>query len=73
MSFRTKMSVTKFVFLELSFVLSFVTIWNTINWLDNQIFETILSMVFSFYFAQKWLKYTDVDSILKEEKKEEDK
>ena len=48
-----RLSVTKLVFLMLATVLSFVTIWNTVYGLDNKIFETIISMVFSFYFAQK--------------------
>ena len=65
-----RLSVTKLVFLMLALVLSFVTIWNTVYWLDNKIFETIISMVFSFYFAQKWITYDSVDSIVRQEKKD---
>ena len=68
--FWSKVSVTKLVFFMLALVLSFVTIWNTVYWLDNKIFETIISMVFSFYFAQKWISYDSVDSILKEDNKD---
>ena len=69
-NFWSKLSVTKLVFFILALVLSFVTIWNTVYGLDNKIFETIISMVFSFYFAQKWISYDNVDSILKEDKKD---
>jgi len=65
-----RLSVTKLVFLMLATVLSFVTIWNTVYWLDNKIFETIISMVFSFYFAQKWIAYDSVDSIVRQDKKD---
>ena len=65
-----RLSVTKLVFLMLATVLSFVTIWNTVYGLDNKIFETIISMVFSFYFAQKWITYDSVDSIVRQDKKD---
>lgn len=65
------LSVTKLVFLILTLVLSFVTVWNTLKWLDNKIFETIISMTFAFYFWQKWLKYDDVDSMVKGSNQEE--
>lgn len=65
------LSVTKLVFLILTLVLSFVTVWNTLKWLDNKIFETIISMTFAFYFWQKWLKYDDVDSMVKSSNQEE--
>jgi hypothetical protein len=66
-SLREKMSITKLVFLILALVLAFNTIWNTVHWLDNQIFETIISMTFSFYFAQKGLTYTTPDSLMKKD------
>ena len=59
------LSVTKLVFLILTLVLSFVTVWNTLKGLDNKIFETIISMTFAFYFWQKWLKYDEVDTMIK--------
>lgn len=65
-----RFSVTKLVFLILTLVLCFVTIWNTVHWLDNQIFETVLSMTFAFYFWQKALKYDSIDSLVEEEPKE---
>ena len=65
------LSVTKLVFLILTLVLSFVTVWNTLKWLDNKIFETIISMTFAFYFWQKWLKYDDVDSMVKSSSQED--
>lgn len=68
--FLSKVSVTKLVFFMLALVLSFVTIWNTVYGLDNKIFETIISMVFSFYFAQKWITYDSVDSIVRQDKKD---
>lgn len=68
--FLSKVSVTKLVFFMLALVLSFVTIWNTVYGLDNKIFETIISMVFSFYFAQKGITYDSVDSIVRQDKKD---
>jgi len=66
-----RFSVTKLVFLILTLVLCFVTVWNTVHWLDNQIFETVLSMTFAFYFWQKALKYDDIDSLAQPDKVEE--
>ena len=66
-----KTSVTKIVFLMLSGVACFIAIWNTIKWLDNQSFETILSMTFAFYFWQKAIQYNKTDSIIDEEEKSE--
>lgn len=64
--FWQSMSITKLVFLTLTLVLSFVTIWNTLHWLDNQIFETIISMTFAFYFWQKGISYSETDSLVKD-------
>ena len=61
------------MFLILALVLAFNTIWNTVHGLDNQIFETIISMTFSFYFAQKGLTYAEPDSLVKEDEGEEEK
>lgn len=63
---RKSLSVTKLVFFTLTLVLSFVTIWNTVHGLDNQIFETIISMTFAFYFWQKGIQYTETDTIVKD-------
>lgn len=61
-----KTSVTKIVFLMLSWVACFIAIWNTIKGIDNQAFETILSMTFAFYFWQKGISYKKADSIIEE-------
>lgn len=66
-----RFSVTKLVFLILTLVLCFVTVWNTVHGLDNKIFETVLSMTFAFYFWQKGLKYDSTDSLASPEDTEE--
>lgn len=52
-SFRTKFSVTKLVFLILTLVLSFQTIYLTLNWMETWLFNNAMLMVISFYFGQK--------------------
>ena len=66
-SFWKSISITKLVFLTLTLVLSFVTVWNTVHWLDNKIFETIISMTFAFYFGQKGISYSETDSLVKDD------
>jgi hypothetical protein len=74
MKFRKTMSVTKLVFLILTLVLSFQTIYLTLQWIETSLFNNAMLVVISFYFSQKWLKYNNVDSLIKEDedKKEED-
>jgi len=52
-TFREKMSVTKLVFLILTVVLSFQTIYLTINGIETSLFNNAMLMVISFYFWQK--------------------
>lgn len=53
MKFWTNMSVTKLVFLILTLVLSFQTIYLTLNWVETSLFNNAMLMVISFYFWQK--------------------
>ena len=50
---RQKLSMTKLVFLILTLVLSFQTIYLTLNWLDTELFNNVMLMIVSFYFGQK--------------------
>lgn len=52
-TFREKMSVTKLVFLILTVVLSFQTIYLTLQWIETSLFNNAMLMVISFYFGQK--------------------
>ena len=52
-TFREKMSVTKLVFLILTVVLSFQTIYLTLNGIETSLFNNAMLMVISFYFWQK--------------------
>ena len=52
-TFREKMSITKLVFLILTLVLSFQTVYLTINWVETSLFNNAMLMVISFYFWQK--------------------
>ena len=51
--FRERMSITKLVFLILTLVLSFQTIYLTLNWIETSLFNNAMLMVISFYFWQK--------------------
>ena len=53
MKFWTKMSITKLVFLILTLVLSFQTVYLTLNWIETSLFNNAMLMVISFYFGQK--------------------
>lgn len=50
---REKMSVTKLVFLILTLVLGFQTVYLTLNWIETSLFNNAMLMVISFYFGQK--------------------
>ena len=52
-NFREKMSITKLVFLILTLVLAFQTIYLTLNWIETSLFNNAMLMVISFYFGQK--------------------
>jgi hypothetical protein len=52
-NFWTKMSITKLVFLILTLVLSFQTVYLTLNWIETSLFNNAMLMVISFYFWQK--------------------
>ena len=51
--FFVDMSVTKLVFLILTLVLSFQTVYLTVNWIETSLFNNAMLMVISFYFGQK--------------------
>lgn len=53
MKFRTSTSVTKLVFLILTLVLSFQTVYLTLEWVETSLFNNAMLMVISFYFGQK--------------------
>ena len=52
-TFREKMSITKLVFLILTLVLSFQTVYLTLNDTETSLFNNAMLMVISFYFGQK--------------------
>ena len=52
-TFREKMSITKLVFLILTLVLSFQTVYLTLNDIETSLFNNAMLMVISFYFGQK--------------------
>lgn len=59
-NFRAKMSITKLVFLILTVVLSFQTIYLTLQWIETSLFNNAMLMVISFYFWQKvWKAQAD--------------
>ena len=53
MKFRTATSITKLVFLILTLVLSFQTVYLTLEWVETSLFNNAMLMVISFYFGQK--------------------
>ena len=68
---REKLSVTKLVLLLLVLTLMFIEIWNVVKgWWIDQLFTDVVVMVVSYYFAQKWIKYDEPDSIVKQDKKD---
>jgi hypothetical protein len=59
-TFREKMSITKLVFLILTLVLSFQTVYLTLQWIETSLFNNAMLMVISFYFGQKvWKSQAD--------------
>lgn len=62
------MSVTKFVLLEVITTLVIIELFKTYKWMDlDQVFIDVLIAITSFYFWQKALKYSEVDSVMKED------
>lgn len=62
------MSVTKLVLLEVVTTLVIIELWKTYNgWELDQVFIDAFLMIIAFYFGQKWMQYTEVDSVIKEE------
>ena len=60
MKFWKSMSVTKLVFLIMTLVLSFQTIYLTLNWIETSLFNNAMLMIVSFYFWQKvWKSQAD--------------
>lgn len=52
-NFWTKFSITKLVFLILTLVLWFQTVYLTLNWMETWLFNNAMLMIISFYFWQK--------------------
>jgi len=52
-TFREKISITKLVFLILTLVLGFQTVYLTLIWQETSLFNNAMLMVISFYFWQK--------------------
>lgn len=70
MKFRKSTSITKLVFLILTLVLSFQTIYLTLNWIETSLFNNAMLMVISFYFGQKvWKSQADplIDTLKEED------
>ena len=63
------MSVTKLVFLILTLVLSFQTIYLTLQWIETSLFNNAMLMVISFYFWQK-VGEAKADPLIDESKEE---
>ena len=62
------MSVTKLVLLEVVTTLVIIELWKTYNgWELDQVFIDAFLMIIAFYFGQKGLQYTEVDSVVKED------
>ena len=59
-NFWTKFSVTKLVFIIMTLVLAFQTIYLTLNWIETSLFNNAMLMIVSFYFWQKvWKAQSD--------------
>lgn len=67
-TFREKMSVTKLVFLVLTLILWFQTVYLTLQWQETSLFNNAMLMVISFYFWQK-VGESKADPLVEWEKK----
>lgn len=70
-TFREKMSVTKLVFLITTLVLSFQTIYLTLNGIETSLFNNVMIAIVAFYFGQKGVQYKEIDSLVDREEKSE--
>lgn len=52
-NFWTKFSVTKLVFIIMTLVLAFQTVYLTLNGIETSLFNNAMLMIVSFYFWQK--------------------
>ena len=52
-NFWTKLSVTKLVFLIMTVVLAFQTIYLTLKWIETSLFNNCMLSIIAFYFWQK--------------------
>lgn len=65
-NFWERFSVTKLVLLLIVITLITIELYNTFNgWELDQVFIDITLMIISFYFWQKGMEYSDVDSLIK--------
>lgn len=66
-----KISVTKIVLLIIVVSLVAIEIYKTLKGMElDQVFVDLSIMIGSYYFAQKWMKYESVDSLIKEDKED---
>lgn len=72
-TFREKMSVTKLVFLLLTLILGFQTVYLTLQWVETSLFNNVMLSIIAFYFGQKSMQYKEVDSLVKDLSWEEEK
>lgn len=72
-NFRTKLSVTKIVLLEMVLILGFQTVYLTLQWVETSLFNNVMIAIISYYFGQKAMQYKEVDSLLKDLSDEEEK
>jgi hypothetical protein len=69
MKFRKTMSVTKLVFLILTLILGFQTVYLTLQGVETSLFNNAMLMVISFYFGQK-VGETKADPLIDTEKED---
>lgn len=67
------MSVTKLVFLLLTLILGFQTVYLTLQWVETSLFNNVMLSIIAFYFGQKSMQYKEVDSLVKDLSWEEEK
>lgn len=65
-NFRTKLSVTKLVLLVMILILGFQTVYLTLQWVETSLFNNVMLSIIAFYFGQKSMQYSEVDSLVKD-------
>lgn len=65
-NFRTKLSVTKLVLLVMILILGFQTVYLTLQWVETSLFNNVMLSIVAFYFGQKSMQYSEVDSLVKD-------